>query len=88
MMMCHVTDNNKIVNYNIPSCNHCIYFMPERFEYNSKCKLFGEKNIITNELNYDNAKTCRNDENKCGITGKYHKELEDYNKVLRDIIYI
>lgn len=56
-----------IKNENLPVCLHCIHFSPEY----SKCTKFGEKNIITNEIRYNSAEYCREDENKCGEKGTY-----------------
>lgn len=68
----------------LPVCKNCKFFIP--YESNmqnklelskfSKCKLFGEKNLITGEVSYEYAELCRKDENKCGINGKY----SDYSK--------
>jgi hypothetical protein len=35
---------------------------------------FGDKNIVTEEITYDYANNCRDDENKCGINGVYFNE--------------
>jgi hypothetical protein len=76
-----IVNSEKIIkNINIPSCRNCIYYKPSysssdfTASYN-KCNKFGDKNIITNEISYDFANMCRNDENKCGHEGKYF-ELE------------
>jgi len=36
----------------------------------NRCQKFGEKNIITDEIQYDFVSTCRKDEEKCGLEGK------------------
>jgi hypothetical protein len=62
-----------IRNFNIPSCKNCIHYRPSiHNEFTStlnKCTLFGEKDIITDEITYDYADTCRRDETKCGPVG-------------------
>ena len=76
-----IVNSEKIIkNINIPSCRNCIHYKPSYFsnEFSAsfnKCDKFGEKNIITNEITYDYADTCRRDEDKCGDEGKYF-ELE------------
>jgi hypothetical protein len=60
-----------IRNADIPSCKNCIHYEPNTFISSlNKCKNFGEKNIITNKINYDYADHCRNNEDKCGKSGK------------------
>ena len=73
-----------IKNANVNPCVNCVYYKPPRFrkfvsEF-SKCEKFGEKNIITGEINYTYADSCRNNEGKCGIIGKYFVE-ESYIKL-------
>jgi hypothetical protein len=61
-----------IKNMNVPSCKNCIHFMEYKSVYDlSKCKLYGEKNIISDKIEYDFAIHCRNNENKCGINAKH-----------------
>ena len=70
-----------IKNVNIPSCRDCIHFKPDDItsnyaSYFSKCSKFGDKNIITNVISYEDAKDCRRDELKCGKEGKYFEQQE------------
>ena len=62
-----------IKNIDLLSCKHCRHFIPDYYSSTSysKCKMFGEKNIITDEINYDYANSCREDELKCGINAIY-----------------
>ena len=68
-----VNGENFIRNFNTPSCKNCVYYRPSiHNEFTStlnKCTLFGEKDIITDEITYDYADTCRRDEKKCGLFG-------------------
>ena len=71
-----------IKNADLPSCKNCIYYEPKNEnDYSSlnKCNKFGVKNIINDEINYDYADSCRNDENKCGMKGKYFEEETNPN---------
>jgi hypothetical protein len=67
-----------ILNYNLKSCKNCVHFQPSTYNefdsYLAKCTLFGKKDIITNEINYDFADSCRIDESKCGMHAKYFEE--------------
>jgi hypothetical protein len=67
-----------IKNANTPSCRNCIHYNPSvYFDYSSdlnRCKYFGTKNIITNEIHYEFASLCRDDEDKCGLSGKYFEQ--------------
>jgi hypothetical protein len=44
---------------------------------NTNCKMFGKKDIVTDEINFDYTDDCRNNESKCGIEGKYFEEEEN-----------
>ena len=73
--------NKIITNGDLPSCRNCIYFKPTIYdEFTSslsRCEKFGKKDILTDKINYVFADLCRQDENKCGKTGKYFKQEEN-----------
>ena len=84
LLMNYVNCNQLIRNANIPSCKSCVHFRPDTFNIDftstlSKCNNFGYKNIITDEITYDYADSCRNDETKCGKEGRYFEEEENLN---------
>jgi hypothetical protein len=62
-----------ITNMDLPSCVNCKFFKPSlHSDYESsfgKCEKFGTKDIVTNEILYDFANECRNNEKKCGMMG-------------------
>jgi hypothetical protein len=69
-----------IKNINVPSCRNCVHFKPPYYgEFTSslsKCDKFGNKDIITDKISYnDFADMSRQDGKKCGNEGKYF-ELE------------
>jgi hypothetical protein len=73
-----------IRNINLPYCVNCLYFVEHTNNYPydptpndekyGKCKKFGEVDLITGSINYDIARNCRNDINKCGKSGSEYKE--------------
>ena len=67
-----------IKNANTPSCKNCIHYNPSfYFDYSSdlnQCKYFGTKNILTDDIHYEFASLCRDDETKCGLAGKYFEQ--------------
>ena len=75
-----VNSDKIIKNINLPSCRNCVYYKPYAFDLDytstlSKCEKFGEKNIISDEIKYNEyADLCRNDDSKCGKKGKYFEE--------------
>ena len=69
-----VNSEKFIKNIDVNPCRNCIYYNQHSNIELSKCKKFGEKNIISNEIKYDYAEGCRNDELKCGKEGKYFEE--------------
>jgi hypothetical protein len=70
-----------IKNIHIPSCKTCIHYKPQSYtaDYStlSRCKKFGEKNIISDEITYDYADFCRKDETKCGNLAKFYEKDEN-----------
>jgi hypothetical protein len=72
------TKGDKIIkNAHIPACRNCINYKPSTIGFTdslSRCEKFGVKNIVTNEIRYDFAESCRTDESKCGLQGKYFEE--------------
>jgi len=85
-----LVNSEKIIkNINIPSCKNCIHFQPSIYNKDftsslNRCIKFGNKNIISDEISYDFADLCRNDELKCGYEGKYFEEEKNINlKILK-----
>jgi hypothetical protein len=81
-------NSSKIIkNIVIPSCKNCIYFKPSGYitDSLSTCSKFGEKNIITDEIKYDFADYCRNNEKKCGIEGKFFERDSNINLTIKNI---
>jgi hypothetical protein len=59
-----------IKNQNKPICANCKFYIP----INNECSKFGEVDIITNEYNYEDAISVRNDNNKCGKDAIFFKK--------------
>ena len=81
-----------IKNIDYPSCRNCVYYKPykndEFVSTLSHCEHFGTKNIHSDIINYDYANSCRNDETKCGLEGKYFvKETNLTYKILLHSMY-
>ena len=82
LLVAFVNCEKFIKNININSCRNCIHYIPSNNNYDSylsKCEKFGTKNIITDEIIYDFADSCRNNEEKCGNEGKYFEEEKNIN---------
>jgi len=75
-----IANSEKIIrNINTPSCMKCIHYKPSYYSTNflasyNNCNKFGNKDIITDKISYDNAESCRSDEKKCGYNGNYFEE--------------
>jgi hypothetical protein len=76
-----------IRNKELPICLKCLHFIEHtnNYPYDSmpndtkfgKCKKFGEIDFITGLIEYDFAKDCRNDKNKCGkIASEYMDKIK------------
>ena len=71
----------KIVNFDLPSCIDCIHFIGDKTNYpydprpndsdNGRCRLYGEKNIISGEIKYLFASKCRQDSKLCGMNANF-----------------
>jgi hypothetical protein len=80
-----------IRNSELPICAQCVHFVEDTSNYPydpppkstdyGKCKKFGEVDLITGSLEYDFAKICRLNVEKCGPMGKEYK----YNYTPSDI---
>jgi hypothetical protein len=81
-----------IKNINVKSCKNCIYFKPDENSNDflskySECTKFGEKDIITNKIEYSRTERSRNDEEKCGLEGKYFEQEKNIKlKLLKHYI--
>lgn len=88
----YLVNSKQIKNINIPSCRNCIYYKPQLLhEFSSpysKCEFFGSKDINTDYISYDYADMSRNNENKCGIEGKFFEQGENIEMkiILHNII--
>ena len=73
-----------IKNINVPVCRNCIHHIPNKY-YNytstfSKCAKFGEKDIISGHINNHYTEHCRDNENMCGVEGKYFEQDPEVEK--------
>lgn len=62
-----------------PSCMDCLFCISASSKnkkgehiHQYKCTKFNPRNKITQQIAYENISDCRNDENKCGKSGKYY----------------
>jgi hypothetical protein len=76
-----------IRNKNLPICCNCLHFIEHTNNYPydplpsdktyGRCKKFGEVNMITCEIEYDLARNCRLNDNKCGhFASEYTEEIK------------
>jgi hypothetical protein len=80
-----------IKNNDLPCCVNCIHFIESENNYPydpipdnnnfGKCKLFGIKNMVTCKIDNEYASVCREDENKCGRSGKYFQEKDNFEVI-------
>jgi hypothetical protein len=92
LLLYSVVSGKIIKNIDYPSCRNCVYYKPyKNGEFDSRlsnCEYFGTKNIHSDVISYDYADSCRIDETKCGLEGKYF--VKDNNlsyKILLHTIY-
>lgn len=78
---------NKDIKNILPKlCINCKYFIGDEVRWPDqnpdhinlgRCKLFGKYDLITGDTKYDFAYSVRNDNDKCGETGKLFTENDD-----------
>ena len=62
-----------IKNANLPICKTCYYYRQKT----GKCVKFGEMNLVTGSVYYQNAQTIRSDDGPCEERGLYYRSLTD-----------
>ena len=74
-----------IRNVDKKTCSQCIHFSRNPISSLNECMKFGEKNLISGHISYDFAGSCRHDETKCGVYGKYF--IQESNGIQKRIFY-
>ena len=67
---------SNVMHNNLAVCKKCIYYVPPSFPNSSgQCQFETTLNneLVTGEKSYIDAVTCRLDETKCGVRGKFYK---------------
>ncbi len=83
---CRILLPETIKNSYYPKCFTCKHFIPDSLDSTrfSKCKKFGNTNLVSGEISYDFADSCRKTESKCGQHGKYYA-FDEFHKAKNDI---
>jgi hypothetical protein len=69
-----------IRNIDYPVCSQCMFFMqPALKKIAPYCSKFGEKNLFTGEIKYENISIARIQTNMCGEKGVYFVPMQDCN---------
>lgn len=64
-----------IRNIDYPICSQCAFFWQTSSKKSSPyCTKFGEKNLLTGEIKYENITVSRSKTNMCGEKGVYFIE--------------
>lgn len=72
-----------IKHSDLPICLNCLHFTRptelqkeyrDDYERYGRCKNFGKMNLITGEIEYDIARYCRLDDERCGSLGKEYTD--------------
>jgi hypothetical protein len=84
---CRIFVPETIKNFGAPKCITCKNYIPYAVNLDSfaKCKKFGVTNLVSGEIYYDYADSCRQSELKCGTNGKYYIH-DEYHRLKREII--
>ncbi len=82
LLLTLLSSDRIIKNADLPSCKNCIYYEPKYdndYSNLNKCNKFGVKDIINDEIIHNYAESCRKDESKCGMDGKYFQQEPNLN---------
>jgi len=70
--------NVYIKHFSLPVCKDCVYYRPQKDKLDpfksgdqDKCLKYGEKNVVTGEINYQYADIVRKQDLQCGLKGKH-----------------
>ena len=64
-------------------CKNCINYVKYKYPHDEiydpetkigYCSLFGKENLVSGEINYENALSCRINDVKCGEYGRYFQQ--------------
>lgn len=77
-----------IRNGNMPACKNCKHYKLDfsilpNYQF-GRCKIYGNKDLITNKISYTYATTVRKNDDMCGLEGKDYDEVT--NILLNEII--
>lgn len=83
---CRVLVTEAIKNFHTPKCITCKHFIPDSVGCPtfSKCSKFGKANLVSGEISYDFADSCRESESKCGTNGT-HYTFDEFHKAKNDV---
>ena len=69
------------IKHQKPFCIHCVHYIKCPYPYTKLyddeigfCSLFGEKNRSTGKIEYEDILTCRLNNSKCGVKGRFYKQ--------------
>jgi hypothetical protein len=79
--------NVYIKYFSLPTCKDCVYYRsheektdPFKSGSQDKCLKYGEKNVVTGEINYQYADFVRKQDLQCGIAGKHFVQKKPQNE--------
>lgn len=91
ILMWFVVESLHIKHVYKPPCRSCKYFIPHD-SWNKhdamtfgRCKLFGEKNLQTNEITFDLASTVRSDIWKCSTNGTFYINVPTWRRKYKSL---
>jgi hypothetical protein len=74
----------QIKNLDKKSCVNCLRFIETtQSSLFGRCHKFGEKNLVSGDLDYSLASICRKNKNQCGVDAKFFlsKHLYKVDKI-------
>lgn len=72
----------------MPACKNCKHFDSNINLFDDRkygiCKLYGNKDLITNKISYNSALSARENNDICGIQGKNYEEVPNvlFNEII------
>ena len=90
--MISMSYSTTIKNNDYPACRNCVHLRPlvligRGVNEFSKCSKFGEKDVLTNKVQYYYADLCRRDGDRCGVEGKMF-EYDKFSEIKMILVSI
>ena len=69
-MLSKILKKQVIRNGAAPVCKNCVYYIPNKERNYIRCMKYGNKDVVTGEVEFDYAFYARSKPDMCGLEGR------------------